>query len=103
MERLVHPFVFIEWMWDVIRRRRNRGSLPGVQYSMKYWGLLAAKLIAAGAVFAFVRLMLVKFLPRPEPLFHVVDEPFGHNLGYTFLMMGFFWIAAGIVWAILWD
>jgi len=70
---------------------------------MKYWSLLAAKLIAAGGAFAVIRLVLIKFLPRPAPLFNVVDEPFTHNLGYTIFMMFCFWIAAAVLWAIIWD
>src|SRR6185436_386403 len=70
---------------------------------MKYWSLLAAKLIAAGGAFAVTRLLLLKFLPRPAPLFNVVDEPLGHHLGYTILMMFFFWMAAAVLWAIIWD
>ncbi len=70
---------------------------------MKYWGSLAAKLIVAGAAMGLMFWALVERLPRPEPLFHVVDRPFGSDLGYTFTMMFFFWIAAAIVWAIIWD
>ena len=70
---------------------------------MKYWGSLAAKLIATGAAIALMLLALVEFLPRPKPLFNVVDEPFGRDLGYTFLMMLFFWFAAAVLWAVVWD
>jgi len=70
---------------------------------MKYWGILAAKLLAAGGVLALARLLWIKFLPRPDPFFNVVDQPFGHHLGYTILMMGIFWVVAGMLWAIVWD
>ena len=70
---------------------------------MKYWGALAGKLIGAGGAIALMLLILIEFLPRPKPLFNVVDEPFGHNLGYTLLMLLFFWIAAGCLWVVIWD
>lgn len=69
---------------------------------MKYWGSLAAKLLAAGAAITLMFAALDELL-RPEPLFQVLDRPFGSDLGYTITMMFFSWIAAAVLWAIVWD
>ena len=70
---------------------------------MKYWGYLAGKLIAAGLVFAGLGLLLEQFLPNDRAFKKAVEEPFGHSLSYTLLVMFFFWVVAGVVWAIIWD
>ena len=107
MERLNRIFVLLRWatlnrVWKSIVARRNPRAEAGVQFPVKYWGFLAAKLAAAMGVIALGWLALVAFV-RPEPFFRVVKEPFGHSLGYTILMMFCFWLAAGLLWAIIWD
>lgn len=40
---------------------------------------------------------------RPEPLFRVVDRPFGTNLTYTTVVGVFFLTAVGLSWLAIWD
>ena len=69
---------------------------------MKYWAYLAAKLIVAGVFLYRLRRSLAYLLPPPKPLF-AVAEPFGTDLGYTFLMLLFTLVAAGVIWLVIWD
>jgi hypothetical protein len=71
--------------------------------TIKYWGYLAVKLVAAVLFFSVIGLILDEFIPQDRPFKGDVREPFGHSLGYTILVMFYFWVAAGFVWAIIWD
>ena len=53
---------------------------------MKYWAYLAAKLVMAGVFLYGLRLSLAYLLPPPKSVFPIA-EPFGHDLGYTFLIL----------------
>ena len=76
---------------------------------MRYWGFLAAKLAAAAALLLGLRRLIAYSFPRPEPMHfgrYVVyprAEPFGTDLGYTFVMLLFWLVAVGMVWAVVWD
>jgi len=79
---------------------------------MRYWGFLAAKLAAAGAILYGLRWTILRVVPLPEPFsfpmaqqerYYVPNDPFAHDLGYTFLMMLYTLSAAGLLWIILWD
>ncbi|MEO8096881.1 MAG: hypothetical protein ABI811_04225 [Acidobacteriota bacterium] len=70
---------------------------------MRYWGYLAGKLLAAGLISYAAGRVLVAVVPRPAPLFEVVDRPFGNDLGYTLIMMLFGILCAGVLWAICID
>ena len=69
---------------------------------MKYWAYLVAKLAVAGVFLYALRRGLAFLLPTPKPLF-TVAEPFGHDLGYTLLLLLFWLIAVGVVWVAIWD
>ena len=69
---------------------------------MRYWGYLAAKLVAVGMFVLGLRFLIALF-PQPEPFFRVVKDPFGHNLGYTALMMFFTVLAVGLLWLAIRD
>jgi len=69
---------------------------------MKYWGYLAAKFLVAGAFLYGLRRTLAYLLPAPKPLFTVAD-PFGHDLGYTFLMLLYSLVAVGVFWLVIFD
>ena len=77
----------------------------------KYWSYLAAKLVGAGAVMLGLFAVLVRILPRPEPFtignyrerITVPNDPFAHDLGYTFAMLLFTLLCSGIMWAVIWD
>ena len=44
-----------------------------------------------------------RFFPKTEPFASVQQEPFAHDLTYTFTMWLFTLFAIGVVWAIVWD
>ncbi len=69
---------------------------------MKYWAYLAAKLVLAGAFLYGLRLSLAYLLPPPKPLF-MMAEPFGTDLGYTFLMLLYSLASVGVIWAVIHD
>ena len=69
---------------------------------MKYWAYLAAKLVMAGVFLYGLRLSLAYLLPPPKPVF-AIAEPFGHDLGYTFLMLLYSLVAVGVVWMVIRD
>jgi hypothetical protein len=77
---------------------------------MRYWGYLAAKLAAAWAILYGLRWLILRVVPLPEPFsigrrerYTVPNDPFAHDLGYTFLMLFYTLLAAGLLWAIVWD
>jgi hypothetical protein len=76
---------------------------------MRYWGYLAAKLAAAAALLWGLRRLIAYVFPRPEAMYfgrHVVNprpDPFATDLNYTFVMMLFGLVAAGVLWAVVWD
>jgi hypothetical protein len=69
---------------------------------MKYWSYLAAKLVVACAFLYGLRRILAYVLPAPKPLFMVAD-PFGHDLGYTFVMLLCWLVAVGLFWLVIFD
>lgn len=74
-----------------------------VYIRMRYWGFLTAKLVGAALLLYGAVETILASLPRPEPIRGVVDDPFGHNLGYTLLVMFFCVLGAGVLWAIAID
>jgi hypothetical protein len=79
---------------------------------MKYWGYLAAKLAATGAILYGLHWVIVRTFPQPEPFsfqmahkerLYVPNDPFAHDLGYTFTMLLYTLFAAGLLWAVIWD
>jgi len=69
---------------------------------MRYWAYLAAKLVVAGVFLYGLRWSLAYLLPVPKPLF-TVTEPFGHDLGYTFVMLLYTLVAMGVFWTVIWG
>jgi hypothetical protein len=71
--------------------------------SMKYWGLLLAKL-AAGVLFMRVLGVLIRAcFSAPVLYLGMEQKPFGHDLGYTTAMLAYFLTGFGILYAIIWD
>src|SRR5262245_19043850 len=79
---------------------------------MRYWVYLAAKLAGAAGILWAIRAAMIWMLPRPEPFsfkfpnqnrYTVPFDPFVHDLGYTFSMLLFTLVAAGLLWVIVWD
>ena len=70
---------------------------------MRYWGYLAAKLAGAGMVLYGIAAAVLAVLPRPAPIRGLVDDPFGHSLGYTVGIM-FYTVASAMgLLLIVWD
>ncbi len=83
---------------------RNRGATDGIHSNMKYWAFLVAKLTAAALLLQGGRILLIKLAPAPDTFMHVRPrDPFAFDLGYTFLMLGYWLLATGLLWAIVWD
>lgn len=70
---------------------------------MRYWAFLVAKLLVAGLLLYGIAAVALTILPQPAPIRGVVKEPFGRNLGYTVLIMGYTVVSAGLLWLIVWD
>jgi hypothetical protein len=70
---------------------------------MRYWAFLVAKLTVAGAILLVLRKIIALLLPRPQIYMSVRPDPFAHDLVYTFAMLLMALLAAGVVWAIVWD
>jgi hypothetical protein len=83
---------------------RNRSAGDSILSNMKYWGFLVAKLMAAAALLWGGRLILLKLAPAPDTFMYIRPRnPFGFDLGYTFLMWGYWLLATGLLWGIIWD
>ena len=74
---------------------------------MKYWGYLAVKLAVGFAIAEGVAWTIVRWYPKPDNFLIVQPdlrpEPFAHDLAYTFVMMLYSLMCAGILYAIIWD
>jgi hypothetical protein len=71
--------------------------------NMKYWGFLLLKLVAAGLV---MRVLLAAILMGFRgPVFYPggPQKPFGHDLGFTTVMLLFFLACFGLLHLIVWD
>ena len=70
---------------------------------MRYWGYLAGKLAVVFAIAEGVRWMIgnaYAFLTvQPE----LRQEPFTHDLTYTFVMLLYSLFCAGLLYAVVWD
>ena len=70
---------------------------------MKYWAYLSAKLAAAAGVLYAIAALIRYFYPKPDPFASVQQDPFAHDLTYTFTMLLFMLFAVGLVWAVILD
>ncbi|HLK18898.1 MAG TPA: hypothetical protein VKT81_08075 [Bryobacteraceae bacterium] len=77
---------------------------------MKYWGLLLAKLVAAGLLIGAVWHGIHMSFPQRVTIFlsridgsRAAADPFAHDLGYTTLMMVFFLFCVGLLYLVIWD
>ena len=69
---------------------------------MKYWGFLLLKLVAAGALmFVIWRAIVVSFRGAVASGFE--QKPFGHDLGFTTVMLLYFLACFGLIHLIVWD
>ena len=79
---------------------------------MRYWSYLAAKLAVAFSVLYGVRWVIVKKFPYAEPFsfpmahrerYYIPNDPFLHDINYTFTMLVFTLFAVALLWLIVWD
>ena len=77
--------------------------MGGVLHSMKYWAFLVAKLVVGAGLLLGLRAGIRLAFGTPREILLSHPDPFAHDLTYTFVMLGFSLLAAGLLWAILWD
>ncbi len=70
---------------------------------MKYWGILVAKLVAAGGILYAILAAIYRFYPFPEYYVRTGRELFLHDLPWTTLMFVYFLFAEGLLFLIVWD
>jgi len=70
---------------------------------MKYWAYLIAKLAAAGGIMYALRKVVALGMPAPSTSFYYRQDPFAHDLTYTFLMLLYWLFGAGLMWLIVLD
>src|SRR5581483_9735196 len=70
---------------------------------MKYWGFLLLKLAAGAAVMRLVWGAILLGFRTPVLYLGLEQKPFGHDLGYTSAMLGFFLLCFGVLYLIIWD
>lgn len=71
--------------------------------SMRYWGFLLLKLATAAVLMRIVWGAIVLGFRGPVLYLGQEQKPFGHDLGYTTAMLGFFLVCVGLVYLIVWD
>jgi len=71
--------------------------------SMKYWGLLLAKLAAGALCMRMLGAIIQACFAGPVLYLGMEQKPFGHDLGYTTAMLAYFLAGFGILYAIIWD
>lgn len=70
---------------------------------MRYWGFLAAKLVAVGAILRVLWVLIRFTLWKPVILLGLPRDPFLHDLPYTAAMMAYSLLCVGLVWLVIWD
>jgi hypothetical protein len=70
---------------------------------VRYWGILAAKLLAATALFYAVWYGLHSIYTPPDHVVRWNHSPFLHDLNWTILMFLFFLLVQGVLFLVVWD
>jgi hypothetical protein len=70
---------------------------------MRYWGLLAGKLVIAGAISYGLLLAIDSFWPSSMWFFGVRASRFGFDLVYTAAVGLWFLLSAGLFYLCVWD
>ncbi len=70
---------------------------------MKYWGFLAAKLVAAGGLLLLIRGLIRWYFAKPAVFLGLPSDPFAHDLTYTTVMMLFSLFCFGLVYLAVLD
>lgn len=70
---------------------------------MRYWGILAGKIVAAAALlYALWSLMAAVYVP-PEHIVKWRQSPFPHDLKWTTMVLVFHLLTQGVIFLIFWD
>jgi len=70
---------------------------------MKYWAYLVAKLAVVAAVLLLLKRAIGAVLPKSDSPLYFHQDPFAHDLVFTFVMLFYSLTAVGLVWAALFD
>lgn len=70
---------------------------------MRYWGYLAAKLLAVGVVLRVVWVLIQFTLWKPVILGDMVRDPFFHDVPYTIAIMLFSMLSVSLIWVTIRD
>jgi hypothetical protein len=70
---------------------------------MRYWGILLAKLVLAGAILYAIWFGLYSWYTPPEHLKRFGHSPFMHDLKWTTLMFVYNLLVQGVLFLIIWD
>jgi hypothetical protein len=70
---------------------------------MKYWAYLLAKVLVASTLVGAIWNGLHHLLSPRTAFFRSHPESFGHDLGYTSIMMLFFLFCSGLAYLVVWD
>jgi hypothetical protein len=70
---------------------------------MRYWGILAAKLLAAAAVLYSLWLGLHAWYEAPLYLVRLKQRPFAHDLTWTTIMFAYNLVCQGVLFLIVLD
>ena len=71
---------------------------------MRYWAYLFAKLVAGAGILWGTRRLMAAVMPAPDTFMHMrFRDPFVTDLNYTFIMLVFWLLGAGLLWLIVLD
>jgi len=71
---------------------------------MKYWSYFAAKCLVAGALLYALWRVILHNMPAPQTFMRVkLNQPFGTDLGYTFVVWLYGLLVFGVAWLIVFD
>jgi hypothetical protein len=71
---------------------------------VRYWTFFAAKFAAAGIFLWVIFRLVLRLAPTPATFMYVKPRnPFASDLDFTFLMLTFWLLAAGVIWTVIWD
>lgn len=70
---------------------------------MKYWGYLVAKLAVVAVLLFFLKRAIGAVLPKQDAFVYFHQDPFAHDLLFTFVMLFYSLTAVGLLWAVFLD
>jgi hypothetical protein len=70
---------------------------------MKYWAYLVAKLVGVAAILFALKRAIGAVLPKSDAFLYFHQDPFAHDLLFTFVMLFYSLIAVGLLWAVFLD